>query len=158
MNIPVKKIIPINPVNFAKFGKVVALPREKPTAEGDTFKFWANIANYRINGKTEIGLCTVTLPRGNRVNSLECHLHTPEILIPVDAPFALPLLIEGEPEENLKIFRVNVGEAVVINPGVWHGACIPLEKSEATYFVIFRYQTSQKDIEKKSINDIEILI
>ncbi|HPC35364.1 MAG TPA: ureidoglycolate lyase [Candidatus Marinimicrobia bacterium] len=158
MNVPVKKIVPISPDNFAKFGKVVSLPSEEPTAEGDTFKFWANIANYQINGKTEIGLCSVTLPRGNRINSLERHLHTPEILIPIDTPFALPVLIEEEPEENLEIFKVNVGEAVVINPGVWHGASIPLGKPQATYFVIFGYQTSLKDIEKKIINDIEIPI
>ena len=43
MNTLTKKIIPVNPVNFAKFGKVVSLPREKPTAEGDTFFYSGRI-------------------------------------------------------------------------------------------------------------------
>jgi len=150
------KVIPINSDNFKKFGKVVQLPADAPTAEGDTYKFWADIAHYEINGNTEIGLCTVTAPTGNRIDGLERHLSTPEILIPVDTPFALPLLIDGEPESNLQVFRVNIGEAVAIDTGVWHGASIPLEKPRATYFVIFRQWTPHEDVEKRTIKSIEI--
>lgn len=150
------KIIPINVDNFQKFGKVVRLPEDNPTASGDTFQFWADIAHYEIEGETEIGLCMVTAPAGNRIDGLERHLRTPEVLIPVHTPFALPVLVDGELEDNLQVFRVNVGEAVVINAGVWHSASLPLGNPEATYFVIFRRGTPSEDVEKRIINSTEI--
>ncbi|HAE87817.1 TPA: hypothetical protein DCG86_07315 [Candidatus Marinimicrobia bacterium] len=151
---PGVQVKPITVESFKRFGQVVQLPKTRPTAEGETFSFWSDIAHYFIDGQTEIGLCTVTVPSGHQITGLERHLKTPEILIPIDAPFVLSLLLEGERVQELKVFRVNVGEAVVINRGVWHGPCIPLEKPKSTYFVIFRQKTPLDDVEKRSISGV----
>ncbi|HDT12648.1 MAG TPA: hypothetical protein ENO01_03215 [Candidatus Marinimicrobia bacterium] len=158
VNIPIVHITPMTPDNAIRYGTLVKCPQSKPTTEGETYTFWSDIANYHIEGKTEIGLCTVSAPSGNLLSGVERHLYTPEILIPVDAPFALPLLLEGDNDQSLKVFRVNVGEAVVIHEGVWHGACIPLDKSSATYFVIFKHKTPFEDVEKKSISNVAVRI
>ncbi len=138
---------------FQPYGQIVQQPLTQPTAEGETFSFWSDIARYHIQGNTEIGLCTVTSPPDNRVSDFERHLKTPEILIPADTPFILPLLSN---DGQVEAFRVNIGEAVVIHAGVWHGPCIPAEKSDATYYVIFRQHTPAEDVEKISIDDVLI--
>jgi len=144
----------IEPRNFAPFGKVVTSPEGEPTAESKEFKFWSDIANYEISGETEVGLCTVYRQPETAVTGVERHMRTPEILIPVDAPFVLPVLLEGAPEQKLGAFRVNPGEAVIINPAVWHGACLPVGAEQSSYFVIFRRGTPHEDVAKKEIAKI----
>jgi ureidoglycolate lyase len=139
--------------NFTRFGSVVIPPADDPTAKGPTFEFWSDIARYRIDGETEIGLCTVSKQDTEVVSVVERHMKTPEILIPIDAPFDLPLV--GD-DGSVSAFRVAIGEAVVVNRGVWHGPCIPVGKKESTYFVIFQRGTPNNDVEKKTIDEVEI--
>ncbi|RJP61356.1 MAG: hypothetical protein C4543_03600 [Ignavibacteriales bacterium] len=147
---------PITEDNFIKFGKVVKSPKGEPTAQATDFKFWSDIANYEIDGATEIGICTVYKQPKSIINGMERHLDTPEILIPIDAPFVLPLLKEGEAEEQSEAFQVDIGEAVVIDKAVWHGACLPIGKEESSYFVIFKKGTPNEDVYKKDIKEIEL--
>ena len=142
--------------NFKKFGRVVKSQNGEPTSQAEDYKFWSDIANYEITGETEIGICTVYKQNKDIINGMERHLETPEILIPIDAPFVLPLLKEGE--ENADAFLVNIGEAVVIDKGVWHGACLPVGKTESSYFVIFKKDTPNQDVYKKEIEEFEINI
>ncbi len=152
------KAEPITEKNFKKFGKVVTNPSVTPTSESKDYKFWSDIANFKIGGDTEIGICTVYRQPKNKLNQMERHLRTPEILIPIDQPFVLPLLIDDELDEQTKAFKVNIGEAVVIDNGVWHGACLPMTKGQSSYFVIFARGTPTNDVEKKNVKEIEIII
>lgn len=146
----------INDNNFNAFGSVVTSPKGEPTSKSADYKFWSDIAAYNISGETEIGICTVYKQNETKINGMERHINTPEILIPIDAPFKLPLLLSGDDDENVKAFEVGIGEAVVINKAVWHGACIPVGKDVSSYFVIFRRNTPKEDVEKKNIKTIEI--
>lgn len=146
----------ITGINFRKFGKVVKAPSGIPTSEAKDYKFWSDIADYLIEGETEIGICTVYKQPENILDGMERHLRTPEILIPIDAPFALPVLVDGEDEKSAEIFKVDIGESVVVKEGVWHGACLPLEKEKSSYFVIFRKGTPKEDVEKKNISPVKI--
>ncbi len=150
------KTKPVEKYSFSKFGDVVKFPEGVPTSRDNTYKFWSNISNYFIDGKTEIGICTVYKQQENILTGVERHLKTPEILIPIDAPFVLPLLIDGEGESKMELFLVNIGEAVIINEAVWHGACIPVGKDRASYFVIFRLNTPNEDVEKKNISPVKV--
>ncbi len=147
---------PITADNFKSFGQIVTMPAAEPTSQAEDYKFWSDIAHYFIEGETEIGICTVYQQSDTIISALERHLHTPEILIPIDAPFALPLLKDGEPPDQLKTFRVNVGEAVVVDKEVWHGPCLPVGKKESSYFVIFRRNTPHEDVQKKEIPPLSI--
>ncbi len=142
--------------NFAKFGKIVTAPTGVPTSEGTNYKFWSDIADYNIRGETEVGICTVYRQSGNSVSSVEQHKMTPEILIPIDAPFILPLLAEGRPANEMEAFEVNPGEAVIINEGVWHAACLPAGADKSSYFVIFRKNTPHEDVANKSVTTVTI--
>jgi ureidoglycolate lyase len=136
--------------NFRNYGKVVTAPEGKPTSEGVDYRFWSDLANYNIEGDTELGICTVYKQKDMTISAVERHLNTPEILIPIDAPFILPVL-QDEGSNVLEYFQVNIGEAVVINKAVWHGPCLPVEKEESSYFVIFKRKTPFEDVQKKSL-------
>ncbi len=142
--------------NFEKYGQLVSRPVNDPTSEDTQYRFWSNISHYFIDGETEIGYCTVYNQFKNIVRGMERHIRTPEILMPIDAPFILPVLLEGEDEVNSEAFIVNVGQAVVIDKGIWHGACLPLEKDESSYFVIFQLGTPEEDVENIKTENIEI--
>lgn len=148
----------ITPENFARFGRVVNWPSQEPTAQAKEFKFWSDIANYQIDGETEIGICTVYQQAKMEITGVERHLKTPEILIPIDAPFILPVLRDDEADNQLEAFQVGIGQAVVIDTGVWHGACLPMGKKESSYFVIFRRNTPHEDVATRGIKRIEIQI
>ena len=143
---------------FQKFGKLATTPVGQPTSEGVDYKFWSDLASYQIDGETEIGICRVFQQEQNLIDGMERHLHTPEILIPIDAPFVVPLLQDGETSKNAAAFQVEPGQAIVIDPAVWHGACLPVGKKESSYFVIFRRKTPYTDVEKKAIEPFQVQI
>ncbi len=142
------------PQTFANYGKVVDYPTIAPTAQGANYKYWADLAHYLIEGESEIGICTVYEAKDKVVESLERHLRTPEILIPIDASMLLPVLQQGEPDDEVKLFKVELGQAVVMDPGVWHAACFPYGKASCSYFVIFRRGTPEDDVEFKPLSPI----
>ncbi len=148
----------ITPGNFEAFGRVVTGPKGGPTSQASDYKFWSDIADYQIEGETEVGICTVFRQPKSSVAGLERHLRTPEILIPIDASFVLPLLRDGAPEQEIQAFRVDPGEAVIIAGGVWHGACLPVRRRQSSYFVIFRKGTPHTDVEKRMVHPLSITL
>jgi ureidoglycolate hydrolase len=145
------KVIKADSLNFSRYGSVVSTPEGSPTSEGSDYRFWSDIGNYNIKGDTEVGICTVYKTEHTAINTIERHLNTPEILIPIDAPFILPVY-SGDKDEPMEYFQVNIGEAIIINEAVWHGPCLPVGKEESSYFVIFRRKTPFEDVEKKQLN------
>ena len=140
----------ITPENFARYGRVARLPDGAPTAEDATFRYWSDAAHYGIDGETEIGFCTVYRQDEPAVTWMERHDRTPELLIPIDGPFLLPVM-EGRAAAEVEVFEVRPGEAVVIGQGVWHSACHPAGGDAATYFVLFRRGTPQDDVTKRDL-------
>jgi ureidoglycolate hydrolase len=153
MNITAKRA---TSAGVAPFGSVVKAPAGSPASEGAGYRFWSDIAHYRIEGETEIGLCTVFDRPGTAIDTVERHMKTPEILIPIDAPFVVPLMIDGNESSGPEAFSVDPGEAIVISGGVWHGACLPVGKRESSYFVIFRRGTPGEDVQKKTVTPFTI--
>ena len=146
------------PENFAPYGSIAGTPFGPPTSQAADYKFWSDIAHYRIEGETEIGICTVFEQPVPEITALERHLRTPEILIPIDASFVVPLLLDGKPLEEAKAFRVDPGEAIVVEKGIWHGACLPVDERRSSYFVIFRRNTPHDDVEKKSVPSFRVSV
>lgn len=143
------------PETFARFGSVVPAPTQEPTASDASFAYWSDLAHYRVEGETEIGLCTVYRQPSPRVTWMERHDRTPEFLIPADGPFLLPVMDEAGAVE---VFRVERGEAVVIGKGVWHSACHPVEGTSATYFVVFRRGTPREDVIKRDVAPVVVSV
>lgn len=145
----------VTPESFARYGRVVEKRSGAPTAQDATFRFWSDLAAYRIDGETEVGLCTVFRQTPAEVAWMERHDRTPELLIPVDVPFLLPVMEAGS---EVEVFRVEPGEAVVIDRAVWHSACHPVGADRATYFVIFRRGTPEEDVVKQDLTEGRVVI
>lgn len=143
--------------NFGSYGKVVVGAVGAPTSQSLDYKFWSDIMNYKIDGETEVGICTVYRQEVDTIRTMERHIKTPEVLIPIDAPFILPLLSDKNKPETAEAFIVNIGQALAMNKEVWHGTCIPLDKKECSYFVVFKKGTPQNDVEKMEISELTIL-
>lgn len=143
---------PITPENFGPFGRVASPPSGPPLASDETFKFWSDVAQYDTDGESEIGFCTV-YPRDGRVDWMERHDRTQELLVPIDGPFVLPVMDE---DGGVHAFRAEPGTAVVIGRGVWHSACHPVDSDAATYFVIFRRGTPREDVVKQEIEPVRV--
>ena len=138
---------------FAPFGTAALRPSMEATASGNTFTYWSDVAHFQIDGETEIGFCTVYAQDPAVVDWMERHDRTPELLVPIDAPFVLPVMTD---DGAVEAFKVDLGRAVAIGQGVWHSACKPVGSAEATYFVIFRRGTPGDDVIKTDIEPIAI--
>ena len=142
----------ISDAAFAAYGTVARLPGTAPLAETDQFSFWSDTAAFAVEGEAEIGYCTVRRLPEAEVAWMERHARTPELLVPIDGAFLLPVMAG----EKVEVFRVEPGEAVVIGQNVWHSACLPARGDAATYFVIFRRGTPQEDVEKCDIEPVTV--
>lgn len=139
--------------NFERFGSVTLFPSDPPLAADETFEYWSDAGRFHVEGETEIGYCTVRRRSEPVVNWMERHVHTPEVLIPIDRACVLPVMSD---DGNVEAFVAEPGVAVVIGPGVWHSACLPLGADDARYFVIFRRRTPHEDVIKKDIQPVSI--
>ena len=128
-----------------------------PLAETSEFSFWSDAADYRIDGDTEVGFCTVYPHRANTVTWMERHERTPELLVPIDGRLVLPVMTDND-EAEVQAFEFGPGEAVVIGRNVWHSACLPVGWDAVTYFVIFRLGTPHEDVVKTDIPPVRIQI
>ncbi len=140
--------------NFSRYGRLARLPETDPLAATDQFKFWSDAAFFETSDQTEIGFCTVFARPDETVAWMERHARTPEVLIPIDGPFVLPVF-DGD---RVEAFRVEPGEAVVIGTNVWHSACIPVGAAKATYFVIFRRGTPHEDVFKTEVEPVRVAL
>ncbi|WP_420454353.1 ureidoglycolate lyase [Rubrivirga sp.] len=141
-------VLPLTPERFAPYGSVAQPPGSPPTAQGDAFRYWSDVARYAVEGETEVGYCIVTRQPTPAVDWVERHDRTPEVLVPIDRAVVLPVLGEGA----LEAFRVEPGEVVVIDAGVWHSACHPADGDAATYLVLFRRGTPAQDVTMRDLD------
>ena len=146
--------------SFAKFGKIADAKIKPPLVDAENLKFWTTIATYTVDGETEIALCQVK-KSVDSVGMLERHVKTPEILVPIEGDFILPVAPVGNLQDSaetpeatsVEAFLVRSDQAVVMERGVWHTAPIPIGK-ETSFFVIFRKETTKQDaVFKKLKND-----
>ncbi|MFW5973031.1 MAG: ureidoglycolate lyase [Bacteroidota bacterium] len=147
------QVRPIDEVSFRPYGRIFRAPTSGPLAETRGFSYWSDVASYEIEGATEIGWCVVRA-HDEPIDWFERHDRTPEILIPVDAAVVLP--VQREDGETVEAFRVEVGEAVILDSGVWHSACLPADRDEASYFVIFRRGTPSEDVVKTAVSEFMV--
>lgn len=147
------RYLDIDEQNFERFGTVALRPSGPPLAADETFEYWSDEGRFRVDGETEIGYCTVHRRAEPIVKWMERHDRTPEVLIPIDRAFILPVMTE---DGTVEAFKAEPGQALVIGAGVWHSACLPLDGEDASYFVIFRRRTPQEDVTKTEIEPVAI--
>lgn len=137
--------------SFARFGTFVAASEGAPFEGGNTASYREKAGVIDAGGgRVSVGVLNLKA-RPLAVSELERHVATPELLVAVEGDVVIPVAPANHPGVNpdvhaVEVFRLNQGEAVILNTGVWHGLPFPLDES-ATLLVIFKEDTPSRDFE-----------
>ncbi len=139
--------------SFSEFGQVcVAPPKIKPEHSCDEFDWWPDMMVFdSIKGQYGAGFALAKKSPFQQTCS-ERHMETPEFLLAVDGDMVVIVGPPDYPDEPARLpdfsrfaaFKVKAGEAILMKPGVWHYAAMPM-KDEMYMYCIFAKGTSEKD-------------
>ena len=133
------RVEPLTPSRFAPYGQAILKPSDAPTSAGEGWQCWFGVGALSAPG---LRLGQVVTRRGDGcVRAMERHPDE-EFLLPIDGPIVQVVAIPGDlanpkdqPDANqVAAFRLEPGEAVVIAPGVWHAAAMPVAEQSLYYF------------------------
>lgn len=145
----------INPteIDIFAYGTLVHTGSRVPDTETEDFSYWDGLGVLSFP-QGIIGLVR-SYPRARHLcPSLERHGNTSETLIPVNGDIVVVCALSKEDDEfkvdqdTVVALRVHRGEALTLNPGVWHYAPMVRDVSVDT-FVIFRKDTLRNDLIKE---------
>ena len=137
---------------FAPFGEVVAAPARRPDADGPGWRWWAETALLPASARP-FGVGYLRLePPELRFDWAERHMRTVEMLIPAGGDCLVYVGPADHPEEpaqrpdleRFQVFRIREGQAVILRPGVWHGAPLAADGALAV-FVLLLEGTGRED-------------
>ena len=120
---------------FAPFGQVIARPDASSDATGPGWMWWGETAALAPDSRP-YGIGYLDLqPAPLTFDWAERHMRSAEMLIPTDdcLIYVGPAQFLEEPgrapaPEQFRVFEVKRGQAVVLHPGVWHGAPLALDR------------------------------
>lgn len=121
---------PLTPEGFAGFGRVIGEPAVPPDATGAGWRWWGETTLLEADGR-RYGVGYLDLEPGElSFDWAERHLLSAETILPLDGDC---LVYVGPPDEapsleRFRVFRVDAGEGVVLEKGVWHGAPLALDR------------------------------
>lgn len=142
----------LDATGFAPYGRVVEVPREDPDAAGGGWKWWGETALLPGDaGSYGIGYLELR-PAEPEFDWAERHMSSVELIVPLGGPC---LVYAGPPEHpdeparapdrhRFEVFRLDSGRAVILHPGVWHGAPLALG-APVSALVLLREGTGARD-------------
>jgi ureidoglycolate lyase len=140
--------------SFAPFGRVVAAPHGEPDAAGGgPWRWWAQTA-LLDRGDRPYAVGYLRLDAASKAfDWAERHAESEEMVIPVAGEM---LLYAAAPEpRDFRVFRVGVGQAVILGKGVWHGA--PLASgAPAAALVLLAEGTGELDTDKVQFEELAV--
>jgi ureidoglycolate hydrolase len=133
-NVPI--VAQLTVVAFQPFGQAVVEPPEdaRPTIETGGIRFFEDliVPKWRPGAPTVGPLRVNVHDRDEPVTKMERHNTAPELFIGQDCSYIIMVAPAVPPEELraglVQAFSVDLGEAIVLNPGVWH--CTPWPEPE----------------------------
>ncbi len=153
----------VTPENFQAFGKVISVTaKAEPDAQSDIQTFYGQLAVMECQGSVELGIC-VAKNRAFVVDTLEQHTETAELLAALRGDFITPVTssvaVDGKqyPDmEKVVAVRVNQGEGVVFDEGIWHWTPYAVTET-CDVLVVFKTDTPKNDFTGSSLSE-EIII
>lgn len=142
---------PISSKSFSRFGTFISATEGAPLEAGAVEAYKEKVAVLDVGGgRVSVGALNLK-QRPLGFYKLERHTATPELLVAVKGDVALPVAPANQPQlapdiQELEVFRLNQGEAVMMKAGVWHGLPLPLQ-GDAALLVIFREGTPIADFQ-----------
>ncbi|HHW14360.1 MAG TPA: hypothetical protein GXX28_05440 [Firmicutes bacterium] len=140
-----------SPESFGRFGTFVSAAEGAPFEAGAAAAYKEKVGVLDVGGaRVSVGVLNLK-QRPLDFHELERHVATPELLVAVKGDVVFPVAPANQPQPTpevgaLEVFRLNQGEAVIMNAGVWHGLPFPLQ-GEATLLVVFKEGTPTADFQ-----------
>ena len=143
-----KTVKTVTKENFAPFGKLIECPEELRVPGADFG--WSVVATPDFHGEVEVGWMKLSR-KPMEVFTMEHHVGTPEMLIPMDTAMVFPVAAadlseEGlPPAERIEAFLAHPGQALLLDQGAWHWQPFPSAET-GSCLVIFRRDTPANDL------------
>jgi len=150
----------LSPRSFEPYGSVINSPRHDSSVPAG---FQPTLAVFSLGGMTECEVARCTVTEGPPIRSLERHFRTQEVFVATQDDFILaitppsdPIDREAQPRaEEVALFRVREGQAVVMERNVWH-AVVPAGEA-ATLLIFFVKHAYPDDWEMKPLAGGEVV-
>ena len=161
MTLEVKKI---NKDDFSQFGSVFSIDNKKPNHQEKDYDWWPDLVFLnKIDQPYGVGM-SIVRKHAPSLRSAERHMKTQEFCMSLDGDIIIvvgPANYPNEPTRLPKLtqfaaFLIPEGEAVVLDPGIWHWVPFPIEK-QTRFFVVFASGTSQNDLHISDFPPGEVL-
>jgi ureidoglycolate lyase len=119
---------PLTSDAFAPFGEVLTRPAAPADASGPAWSWWAEIATLPAAERPyAVGFLALE-PAEPTFDWAEHHRRTAELIAPLGGECLVYVAPPAEVPDGFRAFRVGAGEGVVLDPGVWHGAPLALDR------------------------------
>lgn len=149
---------------FADLGHVIDRPPRDHDADGPGWQWWAETSALRSDGRPwtfgYLNLTTSPL----RFDWAERHLRTQEVVVAGSSDILMYVAapVAGEPDrlpplDSFRVFRVPAGRALVMEPGVWHGAPLTLDL-DSNALVLLLEGTGRDDVTVVRFSDTPVEI
>jgi ureidoglycolate lyase len=147
------RVEPLTAEAFAPFGAIVEAPASAPQASGPGWQWWGETALMEGDSRPYgIGYLRIE-PAAPRFDWAERHMRSPEMIVPLAGaclvyvgPAEYPQRPDQLPElDHFRVFEVRAGQAVILNPGVWHGAPLAVG-SPLSAIVLLKQGTGTTDV------------
>ena len=149
MKLPVEVL---QPEKFTSFGTIIEQPSRTADGGGSGWQWWHELAQLAGGDRPYAIGCLNLQPSPLRFGWAERHMLSDELIVPLgeeclvyvapnqypDEPGKLP------PLEDFRVFRLRRGQAVLLKPGVWHGAPLAID-APLNALVVLLHNTGKQD-------------
>ena len=139
--------------DLSEYGEILSTEGRGPDADTFGFRFWDCLGKIDVQ-TASIGIVRAFPTHPRMCPSLERHSNSSEALIPVEGEIVVVCALSMRDNADrvdfasVKAIPVKRGEALILSPGVWHYAPM-VKEHEVNTFVIFQFETLQRDIVKE---------
>lgn len=137
------------------YGCLLNESMEDPKFENEQFRFIGDVYKFETKRELSVGILT-SKKRDIKLECLERHLNTIEILIQLENDAVIFLAKSSEKDEKvkeIKAFHFKQGQAIALDKATWHWAPYPFNKIDCKTLVIFKEGTSENDCEIEKLNE-----
>lgn len=139
-----------SPHTISKLGKTYCMPKDIATGSDDEKKAWARGFFMTISGRDTFETKDITVTSVGKVyERLEIHNTSPQMYMVLAGKVEIPAAESLDGEKA--IYTVSEGEAIVLNPNVWHGGASGIDVP-ATVFIVLNEGTTQHDTQKVNLS------
>lgn len=148
------KVSMLTQENFKEFGRIISGENRTPDGGDENFNWWEKLSAFENIGTVSINVLEAK-KRALRVEKLEHHQQTPEVVIPLGGQGVIVIVAPaGELDESqIKAFYLDAGKGIVLNTGVRHFIPYPVEKN-VHCAIIFKDATGANDLIFERLSEV----